>query len=54
MQTPEMQIAANRETVPFLSEPWYCCAEPTKDQLVSIGAVAKKASEPVAVADGFV
>src|SRR5882757_2282284 len=24
--------------VPFLSEPWYCCAEPTRDQLVSIGA----------------
>ena len=24
--------------VPFLSEPWYCCAEPTKDQLISIGA----------------
>jgi radical SAM superfamily enzyme YgiQ (UPF0313 family) len=23
--------------VPFLSEPWYCCAEPTQDQLVSIG-----------------
>jgi hypothetical protein len=23
--------------VPFLSEPWYCCAEPTKDQLISIG-----------------
>ena len=24
--------------VPYLSEPWYCCAEPTKDQLVAIGA----------------
>jgi radical SAM superfamily enzyme YgiQ (UPF0313 family) len=24
--------------VPFLSEPWYCCAEPTQDQLISIGA----------------
>ncbi len=23
--------------VPFLSEPWYCCAEPTTAQLVSIG-----------------
>jgi radical SAM superfamily enzyme YgiQ (UPF0313 family) len=40
--------------VPFLSEPWYCCAEPTHDQLVSIGSVAKKASEPVVAADGFV
>src|SRR5262249_27374059 len=28
--------------VPFLSEPWYCCAEPTKDQLISIGAPAAK------------
>jgi len=33
--------------VPFLSEPWYCCAEPTKDQLVSIGSVARKSPEPV-------
>jgi radical SAM superfamily enzyme YgiQ (UPF0313 family) len=41
--------------VPFLSEPWYCCAEPTKEQLVSIGSVTKKPSEPAAVgADGFV
>jgi radical SAM superfamily enzyme YgiQ (UPF0313 family) len=40
--------------VPFLSEPWYCCAEPTHDQLVSIGSVAKKAVEPVVTADGFV
>jgi radical SAM superfamily enzyme YgiQ (UPF0313 family) len=40
--------------VPFLSEPWYCCAEPTQDQLVSIGSVAKKVSEPVVTADGFV
>jgi hypothetical protein len=34
--------------VPFLSEPWYCCAEPTKDQLVSIG----KAKPKAAVASG--
>jgi radical SAM superfamily enzyme YgiQ (UPF0313 family) len=41
--------------VPFLSEPWYCCAEPTKQQLVSIGSVAKKAAQPAIVAvDGFV
>jgi hypothetical protein len=41
--------------VPFLSEPWYCCAEPTSDQLVSIGGMAKKASELATVsADGFV
>jgi radical SAM superfamily enzyme YgiQ (UPF0313 family) len=41
--------------VPFLSEPWYCCAEPTKEQLVSIGSAAKKPAEPATVsADGFV
>jgi len=40
--------------VPFLSEPWYCCAEPTKDQLVSIGNVAKRAVLPAMTADNFV
>ena len=39
--------------VPFLSEPWYCCAEPTRDQLVSIGA-PEKAREATVGADGFV
>ncbi len=24
--------------VPYLDEPWYCCAEPTTDQFVSIGS----------------
>jgi len=24
--------------VPHFTEPWYCCAEPTQDQLVSIGS----------------
>jgi hypothetical protein len=36
--------------VPYLDEPWYCCAEPMSDQFVSIG----KAKEPVAKADQFV
>jgi radical SAM superfamily enzyme YgiQ (UPF0313 family) len=43
--------------VPFLSEPWYCCAEPTTEQLVSIGCVAKKSVKVASVgvgADGFV
>jgi len=40
--------------VPFLSEPWYCCAEPTRDQLVSIGGAPQKLEEPVIAADGFV
>jgi radical SAM superfamily enzyme YgiQ (UPF0313 family) len=33
---PELKYSATK-AVPFLSEPWYCCAEPTKDQLVSLG-----------------
>jgi radical SAM superfamily enzyme YgiQ (UPF0313 family) len=39
---PELKLGAARP-VPFLSEPWYCCAEPTKEQFVSIGAVGKRA-----------
>jgi radical SAM superfamily enzyme YgiQ (UPF0313 family) len=36
--------------VPFLDEPWYCCAEPMNDQFVSIG----KVKEAVSKADQFV
>jgi radical SAM superfamily enzyme YgiQ (UPF0313 family) len=36
--------------VPFLDEPWYCCAEPMNDQFVSIG----KVKEPVSKAEQFV
>jgi radical SAM superfamily enzyme YgiQ (UPF0313 family) len=31
------QIA--RPAIPHMNEPWYCCAEPSSDQLVSIGQV---------------
>jgi radical SAM superfamily enzyme YgiQ (UPF0313 family) len=27
-----------RPAIPHMNEPWYCCAEPTREQLVSIGA----------------
>jgi hypothetical protein len=40
--------------VPFLSEPWYCCAEPTREQFVSIGQVSKKIEEPIPAAGGYV
>jgi hypothetical protein len=54
VDTPSLELGAGR-AVPFLSEPWYCCAEPTKAQLVSIGAVAsKKVEHPGISADGFV
>jgi radical SAM superfamily enzyme YgiQ (UPF0313 family) len=33
--------ASGTETAPRLSEPWYCCAEPTQDQFVPIGSVAE-------------
>jgi radical SAM superfamily enzyme YgiQ (UPF0313 family) len=36
--------------VPFLDEPWYCCAEPMEQQFVSLG----KVKEAVAKADQFV
>jgi radical SAM superfamily enzyme YgiQ (UPF0313 family) len=53
---PNLRAAATRgRPVPFLSEPWYCCAEPTREQLVSIGTLRKKPVEPATVAaDGFV
>jgi hypothetical protein len=51
---PELRLREAR-AVPFLSEPWYCCAEPTKDQLVAIGGAAMKSqAERAVVADGFV
>jgi radical SAM superfamily enzyme YgiQ (UPF0313 family) len=40
--------------IPFLSEPWYCCAEPTREQFVSIGQVSKKIEEPLAATGNYV
>jgi hypothetical protein len=40
--------------VPFLSEPWYCCAEPTRDQLISIGRPHPAPSVATVPADNFV
>jgi radical SAM superfamily enzyme YgiQ (UPF0313 family) len=50
---PSLYVKTPPRPVPFLSEPWYCCAEPTRDQLVSIGAT-QKPRETAAGADGFV
>ncbi len=50
---PQIKISPSQARVPFLSEPWYCCAEPTRDQLVSIGAQKPPVSKAVADADGF-
>src|SRR5467141_1762713 len=54
---PAPAIAAAKHSehvVPYLSEPWYCCAEPTRDQLVSIGSVKSQMKNVPATADGFV
>jgi radical SAM superfamily enzyme YgiQ (UPF0313 family) len=55
IDAPKLRVTEGRG-VPFLSEPWYCCAEPTRDQLVSIGGAAAPApaAEKVMAADGFV
>ena len=43
-------LAMKSAPVPYLDEPWYCCAEPMDAQFVSIG----KPKETVAKADQFV
>jgi radical SAM superfamily enzyme YgiQ (UPF0313 family) len=56
MDAPRLQMR-ERPGVPFLSEPWYCCAEPTRDQLVAIGgaaAVPAPLPQKVVTADEFV
>jgi len=42
--------ATNSVPVPYLDEPWYCCAEPMDDEFVSIG----QKKESPAKADQFV
>jgi len=54
IDTPELRVTEGRG-VPFLSEPWYCCAEPTRDQLVAIGGAAVQTQpERAVIADEFV
>jgi hypothetical protein len=55
LPAPQLNLSAlSQISVPFLSEPWYCCAEPTQDQLVSIGAQKPLVKNAVASANGFV
>lgn len=49
-----LKPSAGAPAVPFLSEPWYCCAEPTRDQLVSIGMPATAAPKLAQTADSFI
>lgn len=45
---PELAQQRPSIPVPFLSEPWYCCAEPTPAQFVSIGTTSSKPPAPLA------
>jgi len=55
LPAPQIDIpSSSHAAIPFLSEPWYCCAEPTRDQLVSIGAPKPLVKNAVAGADDFV
>lgn len=55
LPAPPLNLAVpSQGRVPFLSEPWYCCAEPTRDQLISIGAPKPLVKNAVASADSFV
>ena len=38
------------QPIPRLSEPWYCCAEPTQDQFIAIGGARPSAPPPAPVA----
>jgi hypothetical protein len=51
---PPLSPAQPARAVPFLSEPWYCCAEPTTDQLIAIGRPKPVVSNPTVSADSFV
>jgi radical SAM superfamily enzyme YgiQ (UPF0313 family) len=51
LRTPSLKTSAARP-VPFLSEPWYCCAEPTKDQLVSLSVAPIKKTAPAVAGTG--
>ncbi len=42
---PALQLPTGK-AVPILSEPWYCCAEPTNDQLVSLGVATSPKQAP--------
>jgi radical SAM superfamily enzyme YgiQ (UPF0313 family) len=53
-EAPALSRVQTAHAVPFLSEPWYCCAEPTTDQLISIGRPKPVVSNPTVSADSFV
>ena len=54
IEPPVLSCSEAARAVPFLSEPWYCCAEPTADQLISIGRPKTVVSNSTVSADSFV
>ena len=54
MEPPPLSRAESARAVPFLSEPWYCCAEPTADQLISIRRPKPLVSNSTVLPDSFV
>jgi radical SAM superfamily enzyme YgiQ (UPF0313 family) len=55
LPVPQINLSGQSQAgIPFLSEPWYCCAEPTRDQFVSIGAQKPPEKNALANADSFV
>ena len=36
-----LEIVAAAATVPYMDEPWYCCAEPTGDQFLAMAQMGK-------------
>jgi radical SAM superfamily enzyme YgiQ (UPF0313 family) len=51
---PRLSMARVARSVPFLSEPWYCCAEPTSEQLISIGKPKPAIATSSISSEGFV
>ena len=55
LEAPSIQTShTSPAAIPFLSEPWYCCAEPTREQFVSIGQVSKKMEASVPATTSYI
>jgi radical SAM superfamily enzyme YgiQ (UPF0313 family) len=54
LDAPALHLSQQPTAIPFLSEPWYCCAEPTREQFVSIGQVSKKMEVPMPATGSYV
>jgi outer membrane murein-binding lipoprotein Lpp len=47
----QQPMFAARPAIPHFTEPWYCCAEPTREQFISIGGGAPPAARRERQAD---